>query len=202
MYRPDETFLIAPSTATPLSFNPILEMAALSQRGARNVQTYVGHLPISLTEVIDDNDWIDLSFAENYTIRSEVLEIFREAAASDLTEKVRFPALTSTRVLTNTTIHRIQELNWPHGFWGEAKLFTALSSLFNSYFSPFKAIENKNIVLTTGAAGSLDGVAWGICDPGEGVLVPCPYHTGTSNLYDQGYRFRSLYYNRASLTVV
>lgn len=39
-------------------------------------------------------------------------------------------------------------------------------------------MENNNIVLTAGAAGSLDGLAWSLCDPGEGILVPCPYHAG------------------------
>ncbi|APA05325.1 predicted protein [Sclerotinia sclerotiorum 1980 UF-70] len=48
-------------------------MTALSKRGAQNVGTYVGHLPVSLTEVADDSNWIDLSFAENYTIRKEAL---------------------------------------------------------------------------------------------------------------------------------
>lgn len=63
-------------------------MATLSKRGAHNVEVYVGHLPISLTEVIDDSDWIDLSFAENYTVRKEVLEILRDAAMTQVSEKV------------------------------------------------------------------------------------------------------------------
>ncbi|KAI2464340.1 putative aminotransferase GliI-like protein [Annulohypoxylon bovei var. microspora] len=137
-------------------------MTALSKRGAQNVGTYVGHLPVSLIEVVDDSNWIDLSFAENYTIRKDVLEIFRDAVATQVNDK---------------------DLNWPHGFWGEARLLTALSSLFNTYFAPFKPVENKNIVLTAGAAGSLDGLAWSLCDPGEGILVPCPYHAGAYEVF-------------------
>ncbi len=63
-------------------------MATLSKRGARNVDIYVGHLPVTLTEVVDDSNWIDLSFAENYAVRKEVLEIFREVAGTQVTEKV------------------------------------------------------------------------------------------------------------------
>jgi hypothetical protein len=63
-------------------------MAALSKRGAQNVGSYIGHIPISLIEVVDDSNWIDLSFAENYTIRKDVLEVFRGAAATQVIEKV------------------------------------------------------------------------------------------------------------------
>ncbi|TGO07103.1 hypothetical protein BTUL_0327g00010 [Botrytis tulipae] len=137
-------------------------MNALSKRAAQNVGTYIGHLPVSLTEVVDDSNWIDLSFAENYTIRKEALEIFRDAVATQLGES---------------------DLNWPHGFWGEARLLTALSSLFNAYFAPFEPVENHHVVLTAGAAGSLDGLAWSLCDAGEGVLVPCPYHAGAYEVF-------------------
>ncbi|KAI1762791.1 aminotransferase GliI-like protein [Hypoxylon sp. FL1150] len=137
-------------------------MTALSKRGARNVGIYIGHLPVSLTEVIDDSNWIDLSFAENYIIRKDVLEIFRDAALGQVTSK---------------------DFNWPHGFWGEAQLLEYLSLLFNNYFAPFESVESKNIVLTAGAAGSLDGLAWSICDPGDGILVPCPYHSGAYEVF-------------------
>ncbi|KAH8164037.1 hypothetical protein CIB48_g4208 [Xylaria polymorpha] len=137
-------------------------MAALSKRGALNVGGYIGHIPVSLIEVVDDSNWIDLSFAENYTIRKEVLDIFREAAATQAID---------------------QDLNWPHGFWGEARLLTALSSLFNTYFSPFEPVVNDNVVLTAGAAGSLDSLAWSVCDPGEGILIPCPYHSGAYEVF-------------------
>lgn len=63
-------------------------MAALSKRGALNVGGYIGHIPVSLIEVVDDSNWIDLSFAENYTIRKEVLDIFREAAATQAIDQV------------------------------------------------------------------------------------------------------------------
>jgi hypothetical protein len=63
-------------------------MTALSKRGAQNVGTYIGHLPVSLIEVVDDSNWIDLSFAENYTIRKDVLEVFRDAAATQSVDKV------------------------------------------------------------------------------------------------------------------
>ncbi|KAI5925267.1 aminotransferase GliI-like protein [Camillea tinctor] len=132
-------------------------MTALSKRGAQNVEAYLGRLPPSLIEVVDDSNWIDLSFAENYIIRKEILEIFRGAVANHSTNR---------------------DLNWPHGFWGEARLLTALCSLFGAYFAPFRPVENKDIVLTAGAAGALDSLAWSICDPGEGILIPCPYHAG------------------------
>ncbi|KAI1749148.1 aminotransferase GliI-like protein [Xylaria castorea] len=137
-------------------------MTALSKRGALNVGGYIGHIPVSLIEVVDDSNWIDLSFAENYTIRKDVLDVFRDAAATQTTEK---------------------DLNWPHGFWGEAGLLTALSSLFNTYFSTFGHVNNDNVVLTAGAAGSLDSLAWSLCDPGEGILIPCPYHLGAYEVF-------------------
>ncbi|KAI0858312.1 aminotransferase GliI-like protein [Xylaria cubensis] len=137
-------------------------MAELSKRGALNVEGYIRHIPVSLTELVDDSNWIDLSFAENYTIRKDVLDIFRDAVATRVTEK---------------------DLNWPHGFWGEEGLLTALSSLFNTYFSAFNHVNNDNLVLTAGAAGSLDSLAWSLCDPGEGILIPCPYHSGAYEVF-------------------
>ncbi|KAI1275241.1 putative aminotransferase GliI-like protein [Xylaria sp. FL0933] len=137
-------------------------MTSLSKRGANNVRSYVEHIPISLIKEVDDSNWIDLSFAENYTIRGDVVEAFRGAIATQFTDK---------------------ELNWPHGFWGEARLLTALSSLFNTYFSPSELVGNDDVVLTAGAAGSLDALAWSLCDPGEGILIPCPYHAGAYEIF-------------------
>lgn len=79
------------------------KMSALSKRGASNVATYIGHLPVSLIEVIDDSNWIDLSFAENYTIRQEVLEVFRDAAVNQVTGKVSRPKLLFGRVIDIST---------------------------------------------------------------------------------------------------
>ncbi|OTB04428.1 hypothetical protein M426DRAFT_320792 [Hypoxylon sp. CI-4A] len=137
-------------------------MSALSKRGAQNVGTYIGHLPVSFIDVVDDSSYIDLSFAENYSIRKEVIEVFRDSVATQVTDK---------------------DLNWPHGFWGEARLLMGLSSFFNAYFTPSEPVFNKNIVLTAGAAGSLDGLAWSLCDPGEGILIPCPYHAGAYEVF-------------------
>lgn len=79
-------------------------MSTLSKRGAQSVGTFIGHLPISLTEVIDDSNWIDLSFAENYTIRKDVLEIFRDAAATQVVEKVRLGEKKSCQTSTNNSL--------------------------------------------------------------------------------------------------
>jgi hypothetical protein len=76
-------------------------MEALSKRGAQNIGIYIGHLPVSLTEVVDNSNWIDLSFAENYTIRKEVLNVFREAAAKNVTGKVSQP---ETRIFLTTVL--------------------------------------------------------------------------------------------------
>jgi hypothetical protein len=152
-------------------------MTTLSKRGFRNVDTYIRHLPTSLTNPLDDNAYIDLSFAENYIIRKEVLEIFRDAATTQVVEKVLpLDAIYSELFYLANLIQK--DFNWPPGFWGEARLLTALSSLFNTYFATFERVEKENIVLTARAAGSLDGLAWSICDPGEGMLIPCPYHAG------------------------
>jgi hypothetical protein len=63
-------------------------MTTLSKRGFQNVDTYIRHLPVSLTDLVDDSTYIDLSFAENYIIRKEILEVFRDAATTQVVEKV------------------------------------------------------------------------------------------------------------------
>ncbi|KAI2632835.1 aminotransferase GliI-like protein [Xylaria nigripes] len=64
-------------------------MATLSKRGTQNVETYAGPIPVSLTEVVDDNNRIDLSFAEIYTIRKESVKVFTDVAANLVTGTAR-----------------------------------------------------------------------------------------------------------------
>ena len=69
----------------------------------------------------------------------------------------------------------LQHLDWPKGFFGDATLLDLLASTVNTHFRPHSQVAPDNIAVTAGAAAGLDAILYNICNPGDGVLVPCPY---------------------------
>ncbi|KAI9792514.1 MAG: hypothetical protein M1816_002034 [Peltula sp. TS41687] len=115
---------------------------------------------------------IDLSTAENWLIRNELLHIYKTALAENITPR---------------------QLSYPDGFmFGDSSLLGALATLFNTYFKPRIPVEPSHIALASGAAGSLDALIYSICDPGDTVLVPGPYWTA----------FDLVFYLRSSVTPI
>jgi histidinol-phosphate/aromatic aminotransferase/cobyric acid decarboxylase-like protein len=45
-------------------------------------------------------------------------------------------------------------------------------------FHARQAITAENILVTPGVASAIDGLAWAICDEGDGILIPQPFYNG------------------------
>lgn len=62
-----------------------------------------------------------------------------------------------------------------------------MSAFFNEWFNPAEPIGASNILATNGVSSLIDMVAFNVCDPGEGILVPTP----TYSMFDHDLRARA-----------
>ncbi|KAF2235968.1 PLP-dependent transferase [Viridothelium virens] len=141
----------------------------LSDRGRDNVDSVIPRIPKTILEAgstPDEDGIIDMSVAENWLIRDEILEIEREVVESKL---------------------HPEHLSWPRGFHGNAELLEALAAFINSYFDPNTCVQPNQIAIAPGAAGCVDALLYNLCNPGDGVLLPAPYWNG----YDTVCRLRA-----------
>jgi aspartate/methionine/tyrosine aminotransferase len=69
----------------------------------------------------------------------------------------------------------MQSLSYAEGLGGDPALLTALSSFFNTYFSPSIPVIPDHITAASGAGNCLDALMCGICEPGDMVIVPGPF---------------------------
>ncbi|OCL14891.1 PLP-dependent transferase [Glonium stellatum] len=139
----------------------------LSQRGWANVEAIMPKIGGAVAErMIKNNRNIDLSTAENWLIRPDLINICKDAIAKGLCAR---------------------HLSYPRGFAGDPDLLEAYASFFNRYFKPYNPVVSSHLVTAPGAMAAIDGLLYNICDPGDGVLIPGPYWNG----FDFGVRIRS-----------
>ncbi|BCS28405.1 aminotransferase gliI [Aspergillus puulaauensis] len=97
---------------------------------------------------------IDLSIAENWSIRPELVSLFQDVIKNNLAA---------------------EHLSYSDSQFGDTKTMRALSAFFNEYFGVYHPVEPSQIALAPGSSSSLAGLLGQICDAGEGVLVPAPF---------------------------
>ena len=159
------SYLSASQSATPrrsstLHFKSFANMAigapgGLSKRAWANVEDIMPKIAAAVQERVKvDNPSIDLSTAENWLIRDEVVAMCKEAVVERLSA---------------------QDLSYPRAFAGFPEALAAFASFFNTYFNPHIPVEISHLATAPGAASCVDTLLYNICDPGEGVLVPGPY---------------------------
>ncbi|KAH6991341.1 pyridoxal phosphate-dependent transferase [Ilyonectria sp. MPI-CAGE-AT-0026] len=69
---------------------------------------------------------------------------------------------------------------------GPEKLNVAMANFFNEWFNPCVPVEASNTMATNGVSSLLDMIAFNICDPGEGILMPVPtYFMFQRDLHDR-----------------
>ncbi|KAJ4390994.1 hypothetical protein N0V93_004593 [Gnomoniopsis smithogilvyi] len=141
--------------------------SGLSRRGWSNVQSIMPRIKGAVQErSLKHSDKIDLSTAENWLIRPELVELCKASVGQLLEEK---------------------HFSYSRGFAGDPDLMEALASFFNKYFSPYIPVLPAHIATAPGATASIDALLYNICEPGDGVLLPSPYWNG----FDFGIRVRS-----------
>ncbi|KAJ5427440.1 PLP-dependent transferase [Penicillium cf. griseofulvum] len=101
-----------------------------------------------------DNPNIDLSTAENWLIRDELVELCKSSIQETLSSR---------------------HLSYPNGFSGDPEMIETLAEFLNTYFNPYERVQPAHIATAPGAASCLDALLYTLCDPGDGVLVPGPY---------------------------
>ncbi|KAF7128641.1 hypothetical protein CNMCM5793_003492 [Aspergillus hiratsukae] len=123
---------------------------ALEQFGFRAVQN-------AFAPRVDGQTILDLSVAENWCIRSEIISLFQDAVLTGLNDRL---------------------LSYSNSYFGDTELIEALASFFNQYFRPCRPVETAHVAIGPGSSACLDALMHHICDPGEGVLVPAPFWNG------------------------
>ncbi|OQE22438.1 hypothetical protein PENSTE_c010G05181 [Penicillium steckii] len=144
------------------------DVAGLSVRSSEVVGAIMPRIRDAVVErTRQDNPNIDLSTAENWLIRKELIDLYQEnIQKGDLTTR---------------------HFSYPLGFSGDPELIAALSKFLNENFHPHEPVQQSHIATAPGAASCLDALLHTICDPGDGVLVPGPYWNG----FDFQFRVRA-----------
>ncbi|GIJ88194.1 hypothetical protein Asppvi_007112 [Aspergillus pseudoviridinutans] len=137
--------------------------AGLSKRGAANVDAILPSISAALLERTKPTaPRIDLSTAENWLMRNEIIETTKDAIVQEL---------------------KPHHLSYPNEFAGDADLIRALAAFFNKYFHPHIPVEEAHIATAPGAATCLNTFLYNVCEPGEGILVPAPFWNGFDWLF-------------------
>ncbi|KAI9878492.1 MAG: hypothetical protein M1830_000724 [Pleopsidium flavum] len=105
-----------------------------------------------------DQDTVDMSTAENWLMREELIERFRAGGAFDR--------------LSNA------DLSYPLGIGGSPGVRDSLAALVNNHFNPSIVIDPSHIVIAAGASYALDALIEQICDPEDSVMIAAPYWSG------------------------
>lgn len=100
-----------------------------------------------------DASRIDLATAENWLIRSNLLELLRENCWGDLESK---------------------HLSYADGMGGPCELLAALARFYNCFFEPRILVEVEHLVVGPGCSAIIDTLINDICDDGDGLLVAAP----------------------------
>ncbi|KAF3019788.1 hypothetical protein E8E14_012017 [Neopestalotiopsis sp. 37M] len=76
------------------------------------------------------------------------------------------------------TVSPSDHLTYSIGPRGSLRLRGALSAYFNEHFHPHTLVEADDLTVTPGLASCIDSIAWTLCDPDDGILIPRPYYNG------------------------
>ncbi|KAK7178676.1 hypothetical protein PSPO01_15284 [Paraphaeosphaeria sporulosa] len=96
---------------------------------------------------------IDLATAENWLIRSDLLELLRENFWNHL---------------------ELKHLSYAGGLGGPPELLAALAKFYNCFFEPSNPVEPDHLVVGPGSSSIIDTLINDICDDGDGLLVAAP----------------------------
>lgn len=72
----------------------------------------------------------------------------------------------------------VHHLTYSTGPRGSRRLRCAAAAYLNDEFQSQEVITADNLFVTPGVASAIDGLAWSICEDGDGILVPQPFYNG------------------------
>ncbi|KAK7530980.1 pyridoxal phosphate-dependent transferase [Phyllosticta citribraziliensis] len=138
---------------------------ALSERMRGTVESVMPKIATQVAQRSSSNPPIDFSTAENWLIRPELVEFFKDAIGKRLVK---------------------QDLSYQKGFAGDPNVIAALSDAFNRLFAPKIPVEPSHIAVGPGGAAILESLLINICDAGDGMLVLAPFWSGFHFQFDVG----------------
>lgn len=59
---------------------------------------------------------------------------------------------------------------------GSVRLRTAITQFLNRYMSPAKPLLPSQLITTNGVTSAIEHCSWALCDPGDGIMIGCPYY--------------------------
>ena len=72
----------------------------------------------------------------------------------------------------------INHLTYSTGPSGSRRLRSTAAEFLNNDLGAIQTITADDIFVTPGLASAIDGLAWSICEDGDGILVPRPFYNG------------------------
>ncbi|KAH9864491.1 hypothetical protein J1614_010425 [Plenodomus biglobosus] len=138
---------------------------ALSNRMRGTIESIMPKILTQITQRSSSNPPIDFGTAENWLIRKELVDFFKDNIATELVEA---------------------DLSYQKGFSGDPRLIAKLAETFNRLFSPHIPVENSHIAVGPGGAAILESLLFNICDPGDDILVLAPFWSGFHFQFDVG----------------
>ncbi|KAI1647341.1 putative ACC synthase [Daldinia loculata] len=133
-----------------------MEDYGLSARGTANVAAIFPKISNAVAER-EENPCIDMGTSENWLLRNELVQFYKRAVEDSFSAR---------------------HLSYSTGFAGDPDLLEALAQFFNTYFKPCIPVQKGDLATAPGAAYSLDGLLYNICEPGDGLLIPTPCWNG------------------------
>ncbi|KAJ3157149.1 hypothetical protein HDU89_002560 [Geranomyces variabilis] len=62
--------------------------------------------------------------------------------------------------------------------YGSAPLLASIAQLFNEFLQPCQPVAPADLTVHAGCGATLSNVAQALTDPGDGILIPCPFYGG------------------------
>ncbi|KAJ3161498.1 hypothetical protein HDU86_007280 [Geranomyces michiganensis] len=62
--------------------------------------------------------------------------------------------------------------------YGSAALLDAVAKLFNDYLRPCQPVTPADLTVHAGCGATLSNAAQALTDPGDGIMIPCPFYGG------------------------
>ncbi|UZJ57538.1 hypothetical protein CBS101457_006858 [Exobasidium rhododendri] len=149
----------------------------LSKRGERNAALMEGKMEKFLKVIANQYDAVlnpdgvvICGVADNSLCRKELVEFFNAKGRLNLEPR---------------------DLTYGDRIFASERLIKALERLINdvpdglydtkTWTPPLERVEEKHILVGSGATGILDALFWALCEPGEGVLISVPYYNAFDN---------------------
>src|SRR5690242_18038301 len=72
--------------------------------------------------------------------------------------------------------HNAVGFTYGSGPYGSKAIRASIAKFMNRHFKPTSALQPDHILVTNGVSAAIEHCAWGLADPGDGILLGRPYY--------------------------